>query len=40
MRFNVVIDMERMGPDVDMREVARHTTEMVQMADGGRSEAD
>ncbi len=35
MRFNLVINMERMSPDVDMREVVRHTTEMVQMADEG-----
>ena len=35
MRFNLVINMERMTPDTDMREVARHTTEMVQMADEG-----
>ena len=33
MRFNLVINMERMSPDVDMREVASHTTEMVRMAD-------
>ncbi|HJO02836.1 MAG TPA: LLM class flavin-dependent oxidoreductase [Acidobacteriota bacterium] len=35
MRFNLVINMERMGPDEDMREVSSHTTEMVQMADAG-----
>ena len=35
MRFNLVINMERMDPDTDMVEVARHTTEMVQMADDG-----
>ena len=35
MRFNLVINMERVGPDVDMAEVARHVTEMVQMADEG-----
>ena len=35
MRFNLVINMERMSPDDDMREVARHVTEMVQMADEG-----
>lgn len=33
MRFNLVINLERMTPDTDMRDVARHTTEMVQMAD-------
>lgn len=35
MRFNLVINMERMTSDRDMREVARHTTEMVEMADEG-----
>ena len=35
MRFNLVINMERMTPDEDMRDVARHVTEMVQMADEG-----
>jgi len=35
MRFNLVINMERYSPDQDMREIARHTTEMVQMADEG-----
>ena len=35
MRFTLVINMERMHPDEDMREVARHVTEMVQMADVG-----
>ncbi|MCP4327593.1 MAG: LLM class flavin-dependent oxidoreductase [Alphaproteobacteria bacterium] len=35
MRFNLVINMERLEPDHDMGEVARHTTEMVQMADDG-----
>ena len=35
MRFNLVINMERMTPDVDMRDVALHLTEMVQMADEG-----
>jgi alkanesulfonate monooxygenase SsuD/methylene tetrahydromethanopterin reductase-like flavin-dependent oxidoreductase (luciferase family) len=33
MKFSLTINMERMEPDVDMREVARHTLEMVQMAD-------
>ena len=33
MRFNLVINLERMSPDEDMGEIARHTTEMVQMAD-------
>ena len=35
MRFNLVINMERVGPDQDMAEVARHITEMVRMADEG-----
>ncbi len=35
MRFNLVINMERFSPDQDMRDIARHTTEMVQMADQG-----
>ncbi len=35
MRFNLVINMERMDPATDMVEVAQHTTEMVQMADEG-----
>ena len=35
MRFNLVINMERLTPDVDMRDVARHLTDMVQMADEG-----
>ncbi len=35
MRFNLVINLERMHPDEDMREVMRHVTEMVQIADEG-----
>lgn len=35
MRFNLVINMERYSPDQDMREIAQHVTEMVQMADEG-----
>ena len=35
MRFNLVINMERLTPDWDMRDVARNLTEMVQMADEG-----
>ncbi len=35
MRFNLVINMERVSPDQDMAEVARHITEMVRMADEG-----
>ena len=33
MKFNLVINLERMSDATDMREVAQHTTEMVQMAD-------
>jgi alkanesulfonate monooxygenase SsuD/methylene tetrahydromethanopterin reductase-like flavin-dependent oxidoreductase (luciferase family) len=35
MRFDLVINMERSDPGTDMAEVARHVTEMVQMADEG-----
>jgi len=35
MKFHLAINMERMAPDTDMREVERHTLEMVQMADRG-----
>jgi len=35
MKFQLAINMERIAPDIDMREVARHTLEMVQMADAG-----
>lgn len=35
MKFHLAINMERMAPDTDMREVARHTLEMVRMADRG-----
>ena len=33
MKFQLAINMERITPDIDMREVERHTLEMVQMAD-------
>jgi len=33
MKFQLAINMERMDAGTDMREVARHTLEMVQMAD-------
>lgn len=33
MKFSLAINMERMSPEIDMRDVARHTLEMVQMAD-------
>jgi alkanesulfonate monooxygenase SsuD/methylene tetrahydromethanopterin reductase-like flavin-dependent oxidoreductase (luciferase family) len=35
MKFQLAINMERVAPDVDMRDVERHTLEMVQMADDG-----
>ncbi len=35
MRFNLVINMERMTPNTHMADVAEHTTEMVKMADEG-----
>jgi flavin-dependent trigonelline monooxygenase, oxygenase component len=35
MKFQLAINMERMDDGLDMREVARHTLEMVQMADAG-----
>ena len=35
MKFHLAINMERMDESLDMREVARHTLDMVQMADAG-----
>ena len=35
MKFQLVINMERMSPTTDMQAVAKHTLEMVQMADAG-----
>ena len=35
MKFQLVINMERMSLDVDMCSVKKHTLEMVQMADAG-----
>jgi alkanesulfonate monooxygenase SsuD/methylene tetrahydromethanopterin reductase-like flavin-dependent oxidoreductase (luciferase family) len=35
MKFQLAINMERMDSSLDMAEVARHTLEMVQMADRG-----
>jgi alkanesulfonate monooxygenase SsuD/methylene tetrahydromethanopterin reductase-like flavin-dependent oxidoreductase (luciferase family) len=35
MKFQLAINMERVAPDADMRDVERHTLEMVQMADDG-----
>ena len=39
MKFQLVINMERMRPDIGMEEVARHNLEMVQMADAGGFES-
>ena len=33
MKFQLAINLERMDAGIDMRDVARHTLEMVQMAD-------
>jgi len=33
MKFQLVINMERMSAEADMKDVAQHTLEMVQMAD-------
>jgi len=35
MKFHLAINMERIAPGIDMREVERHTLEMVRMADAG-----
>jgi alkanesulfonate monooxygenase SsuD/methylene tetrahydromethanopterin reductase-like flavin-dependent oxidoreductase (luciferase family) len=35
MKFQLAINMERMDDSIQMKEVARHTLEMVQMADQG-----
>jgi alkanesulfonate monooxygenase SsuD/methylene tetrahydromethanopterin reductase-like flavin-dependent oxidoreductase (luciferase family) len=35
MKFQLVINMERMSATADMQAIARHTLEMVQMADAG-----
>jgi alkanesulfonate monooxygenase SsuD/methylene tetrahydromethanopterin reductase-like flavin-dependent oxidoreductase (luciferase family) len=35
MKFHLAINMERLAPDIDMREVERHTLDMVRMADQG-----
>jgi flavin-dependent trigonelline monooxygenase, oxygenase component len=35
MNFQLVINMERLSPGVDMLDLERHTLEMVQMADAG-----
>ena len=35
MKFQLAINLERMDDSIDMRDVARHTLEMVQMAEDG-----
>ena len=35
MKFQLAVNLERMDASLDMREVARHTLEMVQMAEDG-----
>jgi alkanesulfonate monooxygenase SsuD/methylene tetrahydromethanopterin reductase-like flavin-dependent oxidoreductase (luciferase family) len=35
MKFQIAINLERMDDSVDMQDVARHTLDMVQMADRG-----
>ena len=35
MKFHLAINLERIDDTLDMRDVARHTLEMVQMADAG-----
>lgn len=35
MKFSLAINFERMSPATDMRDVARHTLEMAQLADAG-----
>ena len=35
MQFDLVINLERMDPSVDMRHVMKHVTGMVEMADEG-----
>ena len=39
MKFQLAINMERTAAHPDMREVARHTLEMVQMADEAGSQS-
>lgn len=35
MKFSLAINLERMSPELDMQAVARHTLEMVQLAEAG-----
>ena len=37
MKFQLAINLERMDDSLDMKDVARHTLEMVQMADSSWS---
>ena len=39
MKFQLVINMERMQPDITMEEVARHNLEMVQLSEAGGFES-
>jgi len=39
MKFQLVINMERMSAEADMKDVAQHTLEMVQMADNAGFES-
>ena len=35
MKFQLAVNLERIDDSVDMREVAKHTLDMVQMAEDG-----
>ena len=35
MKFQLAVNLERMDDTIDMQDVARHTLEMVQMAEAG-----
>lgn len=35
MKFSIAINLERMDPSIDMKDVSKHVLEMVQMADDG-----
>jgi len=37
MKFHLAVNLERVTPDLDMREVERHTLEMVQRASAAAS---
>ena len=36
MKFQLAVNLERIDDSVDMREVAKHTLDMVQMAEEDR----